>query len=291
MKRNVLFYLVLTLPLILVACRGSEVPEPPTPIPAATPTPELPVAPQLTQTNTATPERPGDMVIEGSATPIIESRTNEATVTTEPCQKPDGWVVYTVRPGDTLFSLGQATGSSVDEVVAVNCLPSTQILAGQPLFLSQEPNIQPSSTITRELSSPLSSTPTPELPDPPDVTATVTLPPSPTSTSTATPEQGPAPGPGDPRLIISPTTGPIPTLYTATLENYSPNETITIEIFFFSTGVRVLIGSTIVDGNGNGSFSFSSEEGDQPGMYILVATSEGGLPPKSGEFRIDESYP
>ncbi len=46
-----------------------------------------------------------------------------------------GWRSYTVQAGDTLFGLAVARGTTLDEVMRVNCLTSTAIQAGQALYL------------------------------------------------------------------------------------------------------------------------------------------------------------
>jgi LysM repeat protein len=60
-----------------------------------------------------------------------------ATPTPTPCvpSPPAGWTLYTVRPGDTLFALAAVRDTSADEVVRVNCLDTSSILAGQRLYL------------------------------------------------------------------------------------------------------------------------------------------------------------
>ena len=164
--------------------------------------------------------------------------------------------------------------------MSANCLTNDRILAGQILYLRSLPGIQTTSTSpTPEQGTavPPTISPTPE-----QGTAVTPLPPTPTL------EEGPATGPGDPRLEISPFSGSIPTQYTATLEEYNPNQTVTIEIYFNQTGALVLAGSVIVDDDGNGIFIFSSEEVDPPGLYTLFATGEGGSPRLFGEFQIGE---
>ena len=52
---------------------------------------------------------------------------------------PPGWVSYTVRPGDTLFSLAVTRGTTMEEVMRVNCLPSDDIWAGDLLYLPPLP--------------------------------------------------------------------------------------------------------------------------------------------------------
>ncbi len=52
------------------------------------------------------------------------------------CAVRTDWFEYTVVHGDTLFSIAQRSNSSVDELVAANCLDDvTQVFAGQTLHL------------------------------------------------------------------------------------------------------------------------------------------------------------
>ena len=38
------------------------------------------------------------------------------------CVPPEGWVTYTVQGGDTLYAIAEAVGSSVEDLIAGNCL-------------------------------------------------------------------------------------------------------------------------------------------------------------------------
>jgi LysM repeat protein len=52
------------------------------------------------------------------------------------CAVRSDWFAYTVVHGDTLFNIAQRANSSVDELLAANCLhDATQVLAGQTLYL------------------------------------------------------------------------------------------------------------------------------------------------------------
>jgi LysM repeat protein len=87
------------------------------------------------------------------------------------CIKRFYWPTYPVQPGDTLFSLASAVGSTVRELLSANCLTSDRINAGQLLHLPRLPV-----GITLTLSATSTATQT--------TTATATA--SQTSTSTAT---------------------------------------------------------------------------------------------------------
>jgi LysM repeat protein len=61
------------------------------------------------------------------------------TLTPAPCEVPEGWIEYTIQPGDTLFSLANWTESEVEELVRVNCLEGNLIIAGERIYLPSRP--------------------------------------------------------------------------------------------------------------------------------------------------------
>jgi LysM repeat protein len=64
------------------------------------------------------------------------SQTPEPAPTETPCVPPEGWVVYTVLPGETLFSIAARYGMSAEELQQANCLPSAgEIQSGQSLYV------------------------------------------------------------------------------------------------------------------------------------------------------------
>lgn len=68
-----------------------------------------------------------------SATP--ESRSGASDGCPEP---PVGWVRYLIQPGDTLSGLAVATGGTINEIMAANCLEDARsIIVGQSIFLSR----------------------------------------------------------------------------------------------------------------------------------------------------------
>lgn len=120
--------------------------------------------------------------------------TAPPTATISPCQPPSNWVIYIVRFGDTLFSLGRAFGVTTFQLQVNNCLPSDRIYAGQRLYVPNVPTITPTEarrpTETPEPSS--TNTLQPEPADPtstftPTATHTPTLAPKATDTGTPTP--------------------------------------------------------------------------------------------------------
>jgi LysM repeat protein len=64
------------------------------------------------------------------------SQTPEPAPTETPCVPPEGWVVYTVLPGETLYSIAARYGMSAEELQQANCLPSAgEIQSGQSLYV------------------------------------------------------------------------------------------------------------------------------------------------------------
>lgn len=83
---------------------------------------------------------------------------------TERCVIPAGWVVYTVRYGDNLYTLGLMFKVSVQALMKANCLPSDKIYAGQKLFVPNLPTWTPVRPTATPSQTPLpSNTPTPFL--------------------------------------------------------------------------------------------------------------------------------
>jgi LysM repeat protein len=121
--------------------------------------------------------------------------TLPSTLTPVPCGPPYGWVLYIVRPGDTIFRLSVALGISQDTLLRSNCMTGTRLIAGQSLFVPFIPARPPSATNT---------------PIPPTDTATV----EPTAIDTAVPiTLVPTAAPTD-EPIDDPTTAPTASLPT-----------------------------------------------------------------------------
>jgi LysM repeat protein len=131
-------------------------------------------------------------------TDISETPTDSATITGPPCVARQEWSVYTVRAGDTLWSIAQATGSSVLELRIANCLPGTRIDSGQPLLVPRLPVFTP--TFTATLTPTFTPTFTPTLT--PTFTPTFTPTHTPTHTETLTPSPT-TPVPQFPDLVVS----------------------------------------------------------------------------------------
>lgn len=90
---------------------------------------------------------------------------------------PSGWVLYTVQPGNTLFSLSGRTAAGVAQVKQVNCLVGDSIQAGQVLWLPPMPvTVIPSATPSATPPATPSATPS-ATPPVPVVPATLLAPP------------------------------------------------------------------------------------------------------------------
>ena len=116
---------------------------------------------------------------------------------TDDCGPYPGWVYYTVRVGDTLYSLSLYFGVTVEELQFANCLTDTVIRVGQKLFV---PNI-PTPTYAILPTNPPTRTPTPI----PTVTSTRLPPPTATPTATRYPEPTDVPTEQQPTMPVDPT--------------------------------------------------------------------------------------
>ncbi|GAB4442102.1 MAG: hypothetical protein Kow00120_10900 [Anaerolineae bacterium] len=97
----------------------------PTGTETSTPTPSVTASPAMTATGTSTP----------TGTP---SPTRTPTATTPACApyRPSGWVRYTIQSGDTLASLAARYGTTVAEIMQVNCLVDAgNILEGWVIYV------------------------------------------------------------------------------------------------------------------------------------------------------------
>jgi LysM repeat protein len=137
-----------------------------------------------------------------------------------PCGPPRGWILYTVQPGDTLYSLAQTYGVTVRQLQFANCLgSSTTIRVYSKLYVPNVPTRTPSPTQTM----PPTFTPEPTQTMPPTSTpepTQTTAPPTETMTPTQeTPTHTPVP----PTEIPSPTHTPVtPTATEGPVETEEP---------------------------------------------------------------------
>lgn len=106
-------------------------------LPSPSPLPPSPSSPDVTPTQGPTAEPTAEPTMTPEPQP---SATPEVIL--ESCTPPAGWVPYTVRLGDTLFSLSRQSGVSLDEVREANCLSSDVLYPGSVLYLRTVP-VQP----------------------------------------------------------------------------------------------------------------------------------------------------
>lgn len=97
-----------------------------------------------TATATPTPIKPAT-VTDTASTPeptVVAAAQSPSLLATPACTPPAGWQAYTVQQGDTLFAFqlgaGRAgTPTSVDEIIAANCLGSRFLQVDQVLYLPE----------------------------------------------------------------------------------------------------------------------------------------------------------
>lgn len=134
-----------------------------------------------------------------------------------PCGPPVGWVIYIVKPGDTLYSLSLRFGVGIEAIRRANCLDGYTIYAGQALYL---PPLYPTPTYIPTYIPTPSHTPT--LPYTPTPTGGPTV--MPTPTPTQLPPTPPSPTPtGYPTL--TPTPAPTGTISHTPTHTPTPTET------------------------------------------------------------------
>lgn len=194
--------------------------------------------PSPTRTNTDVFFPDGALVAELTANPVVQSTKDQLltptptptstpsvtptpsptsstfpslTITPTPqiCTAPNGWVLYTVRFGETLSYFANYFGYSIESLMTANCLESEIIVAGQQIYLpwtpyppTRTPTRTRTSTATNASSASTSTrTPTPTSTLSPTATFTytvlpntltptqtfTTIPPSPTFTDTPNP--------------------------------------------------------------------------------------------------------
>jgi LysM repeat protein len=86
---------------------------------------------------------PGSMLFlpAVSSTPtMLPGTTYLSTATPIPCDPPEGWILYQVKPGVTLFHISLMYNVSVDQLMVGNCLSSTHVRTGDSLYI---PNVPP----------------------------------------------------------------------------------------------------------------------------------------------------
>jgi type VI secretion system secreted protein VgrG len=143
------------------------------------------------------------------------------TPTTAPCFPPFTWIVYIVQPGDTLSSIAYRYGISLYTLMRANCLSTTYIYYGQPLYVPPiypivppTPTPLPTFTATPPIGTLTPTIPPSETPTPLPTTPVITDTPGSTDTPepTATPEPTNTPEPTvPPTETLEPTVAPPPT--------------------------------------------------------------------------------
>ena len=172
------------------------------------------------------------------------------------CLKRFYWIKYRVRPGDTLFRLALATGSTVAELKSANCLPGDQIYTGQPLYVPRLPSLPitptASATATQTATQTSTATPTPTQTPTDTPTSTQTATPSVTPTATATPSATQTPT-GTPTNTSTPTVTPTATVtptptgtWTATPTPTNPSVATPTYTPGFTLTIGPTVGSTLV---------------------------------------------
>lgn len=149
---------------------------------AAVNMPQTPI-PDQTNTPTAVPSQTPEA--NSGSTPIADAGTAVPAPPTPNCGSvPFGWVLYTVQPGNTLFSLARQTGTTIEAIRQTNCLYG-ELMANSRIWLPnlfvERPGPTPTNTSTA------TATPTPtETPTVLRPPSTATMTPTPTATATVT---------------------------------------------------------------------------------------------------------
>jgi LysM repeat protein len=114
--------------------------------PTVSPTPTAPVASTATRTPlppSATPVPPTSTRPPATATPVTPRPTNTSTACVQ--QQPPGWEDYRIRSGDSLSALAVATGTTVAQLQAVNCIADpSRLFVDQLIYLPRDPGDEPS---------------------------------------------------------------------------------------------------------------------------------------------------
>ena len=146
--KSVSILLTLCLAGVITACSTFASPTE-TPVPTETPTdvpsPTMTFTPAATQTPiviivTATPDAAAQATSEPTAAPQ-SSRNDSSFATRTNCTPNSSWTTrYTVRAGNTVGQIAQATGSTVAAIAEGNCLSNANnIFVGQRLRVPRTP--------------------------------------------------------------------------------------------------------------------------------------------------------
>lgn len=127
------------------------------------------------------------IVIIPTSTALAPTATRQHATTepTETCQPPQGWSIYTVRPGETLYRIASRYDLTVGELMQANCLSSTSVSVGTKIY------VPPTTPVISPTHRPSSPTPTkPQASPARTPTATITPDPDPPPTGTQTATDG-----------------------------------------------------------------------------------------------------
>ncbi len=135
-----------------------------------------------------------------------------------PCKPPPGWVVYTVKPTDSLFRLSLVYGVHIADLQMVNCMANNSVIRPGDIIYVPGPSSTASMGVTALAPQTATPTPRPNAPLPAPTRTSRSQPARPPQTatrpaaSTATPKPSntPAPRPTDTRPP-PPTQTPAPT--------------------------------------------------------------------------------
>jgi hypothetical protein len=124
--------------LFLAACNLTPVSQPNT---------AITVIPVPTRTLTIQDAESSEESSQNSANPtlmplaLLTPESAERATIEDDCTPPDDWYEYTVERGDSLTRIAQATNSTVDELIAANCLDDpNRIRVGSIILVPNEPD-------------------------------------------------------------------------------------------------------------------------------------------------------
>lgn len=167
----------------------------------------------LSATSTKTP------FAANTVTPIVDSSCEPSPL--------NGWVLYNVRPGDSLFSLARSRGTTVNAIISANCLVDLDLDVGDRIWLPANLVVTLTPTPSATLLPTVTITPTITPTTSPTVSVTVTTTNTPTMTPTPT-ETGVTPSPS-PTSTVEPTSAPTttstPTETAAPTQSPTPEDT------------------------------------------------------------------
>jgi LysM repeat protein len=72
---------------------------------------------------------------------FITGVSEEGVIFTVCGEVPEGWLLYTVQPGETLASLAAGTGMATADLAGANCLTEGQLTAGMQILVPQQPAV------------------------------------------------------------------------------------------------------------------------------------------------------